>query len=194
MQISRFLFREEFLTSVNRNKKGLLNGETGIFPLDEILIREDGSIVLIGEKQTVSSDRATATATWEYYDIAIINFDINYKMTWTKFINKYQTGVTPANLSYYTFLKDDIVYLIYNIGGKDVTEKSLKSNNSIGSGYAAAMVSINRNGDFTKNYLFSTQEEDVIIFPSICRKINKDTILIYADKGNKYKFGVLNFE
>ena len=196
-------FDAEFLKLFVSDNKAEKGAELSNFDLDEIILREDGGAILIGEKYYITQHTSTnpttgsttTTTTYHYNDIIVININPDNSVAWATKIPKKQASSSGFYLSYASHVKDDMIYLIFNDNEKNLDEKNPDKIYSYdGKNSYATLVSIQADGEWNKSALFSNKEEGVIMRPVVSEQINKDELIIYAEKGKKYVVGKVTFE
>ena len=195
-------FDKEFLKLFVSDNKAEKGAELSNFDLDEIILREDGGAILLGEKYyithstyTNSNGSTTTTTTYHYNDIIVININPDNTVAWATKIPKRQASSSGFYLSYASHVKDDMIYLIFNDNEKNLDEKNPEKIYAYdGKNSYATLVSIKGNGDWEKSALFSNKEEGVIMRPIVSEQVNENELIIYAEKGKKYVVGKVTFE
>ena len=56
------------------------------------------------------------------------------------------------------------------------------------------MIKIDANNNLKKEELFGKQENKFLVYPKFSKQINEKEVLIYAERGKKYSFGIIKFE
>lgn len=196
-------FDTEFLKLFMSNNKAEKGQEIYNYDLDDIIVREDGGAVLIGEKYYItvstsynaSTHTTTQTTIYHYDAIIVININPDNSIQWAARIPKRQASSSGFYLSYASFVKDDMLYLIFNDNDKNLDEKNpdkiypYDGKNSI-----ATLVTVQPDGNWEKSALFSNKEEGVIMRPLVAEQINDHELIIYCEKGRKYEIGKIIFE
>ncbi len=196
-------FDTEFLKLFVSDNKAEKGAELSNFDLDEIILREDGGAILIGEKYYITTHTSTnpttgsttTTTTYHYNDIIVININPDNSVAWATKIPKKQASSSGYYLSYASHVKDDMIYLIFNDNEKNLDEKNPEKIYAYdGKNSYATLVSIQADGEWNKSALFSNKETGVIMRPIVSEQINNDELIIYAEKGKKYVVGKITFE
>lgn len=196
-------FDTEFLKLFMRDGKAEKGVELSNFDLEDIIIREDGGAVLIGEKYYItqhttynsSTNSSTTTTVYHYNDIIVININPDNSIEWATRIPKNQASSSGFYLSYAAHVKDNMIYLIFNDNDKNLDEKNpdkiyaYDGKNSI-----ATLATISPDGSYKKSALFSNKEEGVIMRPIVSKQINEDELIIYCEKRRDYVIGKIKFE
>ncbi len=178
--------------------------------LDDIIMRDDGGAVLIGEKYrmytteytTTNSNGTTTTHTVDHYvygDIVMVNINADGTIAWTRKIPKYQhsTNDGGALSSYAKRVKDDKIFFIFNDNPKNLTQND-KNKVYTYSGLKrsiAVLVEVDIAGNVSdKELIFSSKAEGVLIQPSTSSKINDNEMIFYAIGKKKEKFIKMTFK
>ncbi len=151
------------------------------FRMDDFIVKEDGSSVLVAEKfhvqkNTISSQdiygypTSTTNYTFNYKDIMVVYFLPNGKVKWYARIPKQQISYNDGGpfSSYVLNVEDDALYVLFNDhknnierleNGKNVKNVgNLKNSNTI-------LVSINNEGVMKRKTLFSAKEQGFVFRP-----------------------------
>ncbi len=106
--------------SQEKNEKKEDEAEFSNLYLDHLIIQDDGSIVVVGEKYysvchtTYSNGRSYTTCTYHYDDILITKIDKSGQLAWMKKLPKRQTsGKGQGGLSYKYMEGEGCHYLLY---------------------------------------------------------------------------------
>ncbi len=196
-------FDAEYLKLFMSDKKAEKGEELSDYDLDQIIVREDGGAVLLGEQFYITTYQTYNATTksyethtvYHYNDIIVININPDNSIEWAAKVPKKQASSSGFYLSYATHVKDNMLYLIFNDNDKNLDEKNpdkiypYDGKNSI-----ATLVTVQPDGDWNKSALFSNKEEGVIMRPSVSEQINDDELIIYCEKGRKYEIGKISFE
>ncbi|MFI5172599.1 MAG: hypothetical protein ACHQFW_09420 [Chitinophagales bacterium] len=196
-------FDTEFLKLFMSDNKAEKGNELSNFDLEDIIIREDGGAVLIGEKYYVTQHTTYNASTnssrtyyvYHYNDIIVININPDNTIEWATRVPKVQASSSGFYLSYAVHVKDEMIYLLFNDNDKNLDEKNpdkiyaYDGKNSI-----ATLATITPDGEYKKSALFSNKEEGVIMRPIVSEQINNDELIIYCEKRRDYVIGKIKFE
>jgi hypothetical protein len=203
-------FEMDFLTSglsqrqaakkERKKDKGKEVGLTNVV-FREIIQREDGGAVLVGEYvrifTTTSTDANgnTSTTTHYYYDdIYVINIDPEGQIEWAKKIPKYQHSSNDRGFysGFFSMVKDDKIHFMFNdhpdnAGEMDPQEITPYSRNLK---YSSLMVvSMDSDGDYTREILVpADKKEGVRLRPKSCEQISEDEFILFAMSKKYNKF------
>lgn len=201
-------------TEIKEVKKKLEKGETVDllkFHSRDIIVRENGGVVLAGElirsiEVSPSFDytglssgfsHALYYSGYEYNDIAVISLDDHGAINWSKKIAKEQVNQKGNSFSSYGLVaKEDKVYLFYNDYPSNLDLPPGKKAHTWSPSYGGVTVlaEIDHAGTIRKMPLISSKETDVIMMPAIITPVGRDTLLIYGEKGEKRRYGIITLD
>jgi hypothetical protein len=183
-------FGEQFLSKLMSKRRARKGRELYRYYLDDIILRSDGGAVLIGEQYyTVSSTYYTETGmnrtantnyTYHYEDIIVININPDASIAWASSIPKDQTASTKAFSSYAQATAKGKIFFVYN---ERISRRS-----------PVMIASVDTRGKVNIKQLFSNRDEGIITRPQLCRQTSKDEMIMYGERGKRYKFGKLVFD
>jgi len=173
------------------------------YDLDNIVVRSDGGALLLAEQYyvyvvTTTSRQGTLVTTrtdyyYHYNDIIAININPDMSIQWATKIPKRQTTVNDGGYysSYSYAVKEDKIYLVFNDDPDNLNQTDPRSIADYTSPKksVSTLVTINSDGKWKKDLLFSNKEEGVILRPKICEQSAADQMFLYAEKGNNYVIG-----
>ncbi|MAT54426.1 MAG: hypothetical protein CMN32_08065 [Saprospirales bacterium] len=120
--ITQSMFKAQKKSAMKREADGGVNGLFN-YKIKNILNRQDGGVYLIAEHQyTVVSDSRTkpgelggVTVNYVFKEILVTSLSSNFEVEWIKMIPKSQSGKRKVKVysSFFPFLRDDKLYLIY---------------------------------------------------------------------------------
>lgn len=178
------------------------------YDMKDIVLREDGSAILVAEQYymyvstytTTSNGVTTTHYVYHYYynDILVININTKGEIEWSQKIPKYQHTVNDGGYysSYAMSLVGKDLYFVFNDNPKNLMNTD---NNRIYS-YAgvknnvAVMVKIDGLGKMTKEALFIAKDAGVIIRPKVSSQINDNQMILYGQYKKKERFVKLTFK
>lgn len=192
--------------TTKKSKKGK-KPELFNYVLDDIIIKDDGGIVLIGEQyfmeyHTVSSTGSNGRVTtnqvpyFYYNDIVVINMSKSGGIKWAKKIPKRQISSYHSKLSSYVMhVVKDKIYFIFNDNKKNLEHNfDGKTNNfSRGKNGIAAIVQMDQGGNQSKSSLFNAKDISVLLYPKLSMQVDDDALLLFAQKNKKSQIGKLTF-
>ncbi len=183
-------------------KKGK-NVEMKHYHLDNIIIKDDGGAVLLGEQFYISEVTTSSTSSSgivsyrtkryaNYNHIIAVNMSANGEILWAKKIAKRQKTYETMDLfsSYALSIYKDKMFFIFNdaIQNLDYKDDGRVVNFSISKKSIITCVELNSEGEQKRKALFSTKERGVWILPKVCRQISDDTIILYGHNRKKQRF------
>lgn len=211
-------FGIDFITqnmTERQEKKSKKKAEKGKKPelykyyLDEIILKDDGGAVLIGEQfyivtvthtYTNPNGGTTTTYTNYYYynDIIVVNIDSDGNIVWTEKVPKRQRTVNDGGFysSYTTTVVNDKIYFVFNDNPKNIEYKGEgkiynfnRSKESL-----VVIVEMNSEGKQSREALFSAKEVEVLIRPKVCEQISKTELILFGQKKKTHKFARVTFK
>ncbi|MEL7020332.1 MAG: hypothetical protein AAGK47_01870, partial [Bacteroidota bacterium] len=189
------------------------------FQLDDLILRSDGGAVLIAEQYFIYERfrndtfdplrfdrfgglyRNTGNQVDYYYnynDIIVVNIRPNGEIEWATRIPKRQVTVNDGGYysSYAMAAVRDKIYFIFNDNGRnfatDQTDRRIYNFNGKNSVISLAEVRID--GSMQVYPLFNNREADIIARPKISKQTGRKRMLLYGERGRKYRFGELIFD
>lgn len=195
-------FDTETLALFMKQKKAEKGKELDNFTFDRVIMRTDGGAVLLGEKYYVTQSTTTdaqgntrTTYTYHHNEIIVVNINPDGTIEWVTKIPKIQSSGSSFYLGYSDHVKDENIYLVFNDNEKNLGENAEdKISRYNGKKSIATLVTIQPDGGWNKTALFDNKEEGVLLRPSVAEQINDTQMLIYAERGKKYKLGLLTFK
>ena len=183
-----------------KDKKGK-DVEMPDYKLDELIIKEDGSILLIAEQfriDVVTSyygqyGASTTTYYFNYNDIIVVNYSKAGDVQWMTKVPKAQrtAGDEGFYSSYSMIMQDDNLYFIYNDNLDNFLLDDVKKirNYVPTSTNSATMIShIDQDGKHKKEVLLYNQQLDAVVKPTISRHLSRNEIILYAHRGSNQNF------
>jgi len=180
------------------------------YDLRQIILKDDGGAILIGEQfyitvtttTTTDANGHTSTSTkyhYHYNDIIAINISHNGEIEWAEKIAKSQRSTNDGGFysSYQLFIKDDNLYFIFNDNPKNLFLKKgdraygidSRSKKSV-----TAIVELNNKGEQTREALFAEIDSEVIIRPMAGEQISKNELILFGQKKKKQQFAKVTFK
>lgn len=216
-----FEFLTEHLSERKKKKakkkeaKGKKSPELYQYDLQELILREDGGVVLIAEQfyiQVVTSSytdanghtHTTTTYYYHYNDIVVVNINPQGEIEWNVRIDKQQTSTNDGGFfsSYTSHVKDDKIYIIFNDNPKnmfqsnsiDPTNKPKTRSFIPYKESVIAIVEINSDGYMKKDILVKTEKGEVVSRPKVAEQLTDDETILFAQRKKEYQFIRLNFK
>ncbi|MCK5857535.1 MAG: hypothetical protein KAG64_08595 [Bacteroidales bacterium] len=207
-------FSVDFITSLmskrkqEKAKKKKKKGKTIEMPeydLDALVIRDDGGVLLIGERYYVVSHtyvdaNGHRSTTYTYYstNIIVVNFNPDGSVKWMRRVPKSQSSASPYFLSYVSATYEDNIYFIYN----DHVDNS-KKKKEIDFGHFSIRVKkanlvayrINSSGETNYLSLFPAGKGNTLVVPQHSRQLKETKdIILFSTYGKKQKIYRIEFE
>lgn len=156
-----------------------------------VLIEADGSVLIACEEyyQVLHERHSTRNGvymptgsyyTYHYEDILAAKIDAGGNFQWIKKIPKKQRGSDGRGTMSYTLISDGTgYYFLYLDNNKNLNLAPDEAPRLHLDGYGGQVVvgKIANDGTITKEILFDTREEDIMIFPADFRKINQNEFI-----------------
>lgn len=191
------------------DKEGRLNKEPELqqYSLDKLILRSDGGVVLIAEQffveQRTSRDyyyrnsNLTTDYYYNYHDIIVVNIRPDGEIEWASRIPKRQVTTNDGGYysSYALSIVRDKLYFVFNDNGRNFVdrERNRRLYNFNGRQSIIALAELSIDGSVKIEPLFSNREADIITRPKVCRQTDKREMVIYGERGRRYRFAQLEF-
>ncbi|EMR04744.1 hypothetical protein [Cesiribacter andamanensis] len=186
----------------SRIEKGK-NIELYQFDLDNLILREDGGAILVGEQYfvrrvTYTNGRTTTTRTLYYYNnIIVVNIDPRGDIAWAHQIRKSQRTVDDGGFysSYTMAVVADKLYFIFNDHPRNLAPKKNKfySMNTASKEALVVLVEVDSQGQQTKTPLFMSADAEVIIRPKVCEQIAHNQLVVFGQRKRNHRFAKITF-
>ncbi|MBC8173819.1 MAG: hypothetical protein H7X71_07930, partial [Chitinophagales bacterium] len=173
------------------------------FDLSDLILRDDGGLVMVGEYYNVvvttrtSNGKTYTTYTYYYNSLLVVSVSPDLSIDWLKVVPKRQ--VTRNDGGYYSsyamMVKGENIYVLFNDNDENLNKLSSddKLKNYDGKRSVVSLVTISSDGSLKKSLLLENKEEGFILRPKICEQATDDDMIIYGELRNKYKVGKLTF-
>ena len=148
----------------------------------DVLVDPDGSIFITCEEyyleqRTYTDTRGSSTTYYTYYynDILGSKIDPNGKFEWMRKIPKRQKGSKGRGTMSFKLISDASgYYFLYldNLKNLHIAEDEVPKYHVDGYGGQVIVSKLDKNGNLSKDLLFDTREEDIMIFPADFYRIN----------------------
>jgi hypothetical protein len=177
------------------------------YDLDDIILREDGGAVLVGEQYYISMVVSTYTTNgvttrttsyiYNYNDIIVVNLTPEGNIDWTEKIPKRQSTSNDHGFfsSYALSVVKDKLYFIFNDNPKNLFYKGegklydfIGRKNSL-----IVMVELDSQGNQTREALFTAREADILTRPKVCEQILPSEMVIYGQRKKSHRFAKVTF-
>lgn len=207
--ITSFMTEKEEKRATRQAERKDQELEMPSFQLREIVRRDDGGSVLVGEQYkyfavttctTTGNGGRTCTTTHHYHydDIIVVNIDPSGNIQWAAKVPKRQQTVNDGGRfsSYAMVVKQSEIHLLFNDNGKnlmlapgDKVEMFKYDKNML-----VTLVTINQDGAVKREALFPQDKREVIIRPKHAVQLSDDNLFIYAEWKKMHRFGKLLFK
>ena len=203
--------------AVKREKKGKSNEDFN-FTLDDLIVREDGSVTLIGEQinnMTIRTQRQTTPAHitgpvavrqssssdfYSYLDIIAVHLSANGEVQWADKIAKKQNTASDFGLfsSYVAAYENGMLHFIFNENAKNLHYKgegevlNFKPRRDKKNA-ALAMVSFDDKGNKSKRHLAQPSGSTVFLKSSTSRQLSYKNLFLFAWHKKDFRLGRLDF-
>ncbi|MBG9378092.1 hypothetical protein I5907_17780 [Panacibacter sp. DH6] len=168
----------------SRTKRKIENKEDFELPnlrVRNVIVEKDGSVFFACEeyKLVVSTSNFNGsirtTYTYYYEDIYAAKIDAAGKFLWMRKIPKKQRGTAGTGTMSFKLISDETgYYFLYldNIHNMNLAEDETPKYHIDGAGGQVIVSKITSDGTTTKELLFDTRDEDIMIYPTNFYKIN----------------------
>lgn len=173
-------------------KKG---NDTELFhiDLDDIVLRDDGGAVLVGEQYFVSAYTTTdsngnrsTTYTYRYNDIVVVNIDPLGEITWNQKIAKKQVSTNDGGFfsSYVMAIDGSKMHFVFNDNAKNLMRAEddkiyISANNKE---TLITMVTLSGDGTQSRKALFAARDAAILARPKVCRQISEKELVVYGQR------------
>ena len=175
------------------------------YSLDDLILRSDGGVVLVGEQYYVYQDRTqdfysqrfSTTYYYNYNDIIVVNIQPDGEVEWASRIPKRQRTINDGGYfsSYAMSITRGKLYFVYNDNARNLDpNRRNRIFNFSGSGSVIAVAQVDMQGRVKTFPIQNNRDASVYTRPKVCKQNGKRTMAIYGEDGRKYRFGQLLFE
>jgi len=152
-----------------------------------------GSFNRFGNSRFNNFNNREEVYTYNYNDIIVVNIKPTGEIEWTARIPKHQETTNDGGYfsSYAMSVVRDKFHFVFNDNPKNYNAKD-KSNrlyNYDGRNSIISLATIDRNGQVSMSPIFDNQQAGITTRPKICKQIGRNEMLIYGERGKKYRFG-----
>lgn len=203
--IDSYMSEKELKDAKRRVSKG---GDVELYKytLDEMIINDDGSAVLIGEYNyevgiTTKQSDGSSRKIYRHYSNSIIAIGISPsgEIGWNAKIPKRQFSSDDQGVynSYSRMIFEDKIYFIFNDRASNISYENDIERIYLGRKEPTftMLVCLDRNGKHTKEALLSIEDSKFLLYPDICRQISDVELIIFSDKKTRLqKFSKLSFK
>ncbi|MFT6166367.1 MAG: hypothetical protein ACJASF_001053 [Vicingaceae bacterium] len=182
------------------------------YDLDDIVLKDDGGAILVGEQYyvrvvTTTDTQGNVRTTYHYYynDIIVISIDANGQIEWTEKIAKRQHTINDGGFfsSYALAIVEDKMNFIFNDNAKNLATSKMTKGKAKGVVYdftkrfkssVAVLVQLDSDGRQVKEALFNAKEAELLIRPKVAEQISDKEMVIYGQKRKSERFGKITFK
>jgi hypothetical protein len=180
------------------------------YDLNDIVLKEDGGAVLIGEDYDSSVMTSTyfkgnggygtqTTYFFTYNNIIVINISPKGEILWAQKVPKRQTSNAPGHFaSYASMITDHKIYLLYNDNPKNLingeNDKGKIYNLSNLKKSVIVLASLDSDGKLTREIIPKPDKTKLFLIPKASIQINDDTMIIFIQRARKYRYAKLTFK
>ncbi len=216
-----FDFVTEYMSDRKKRKArkakdgGRRDAELYQYSLNDLILRSDGGAVLIAEQYYVERDdnfnngfnspyygyynrynnfNNRVDYYYHYNDIIVVNIKPNGEIQWASRIPKRQETSNDGGYysSYAMAIVRDKICFVYNENGKNFgAKKNNRRYKFNGSNSILAITEVGTDGSINTYPLGSNKEQGIITRPKVCKQIGKKEMVIFGEKGKRFKFGGL---
>jgi len=175
----------KYLDSVYRDKLPVaevkLSNEAPNLKVRNIEVGADGSVFLALEEYyytvstTTYNNHTTTTYTYYYEDILGAKIDASGNFLWIKKIPKKQKGTNSFQTLGYKLVSDTSGYYFLYLDNKknlELEEDEVPKYHINGYGGQVMVAKIDHNGNISKELLFDTRDEELMVMPRLFKKID----------------------
>lgn len=177
--------------------------ELARYQLNEILLREDGGAILVGEQHYITTTTRTdangmtyTTTNYHYNHIIVSNISTDGKIEWSRKIPKVQISSNDGGYysSYALAAVDDEMHFIFNENPKNMSRaKGERIKNVIPKKAVVAIATLDISGLIKKKELYSLGSTDCIIIPTVSSQISKNELVLFGVNKKGNRFALLSF-
>ena len=185
--------------------------------LDHLVLRSDGGALLIAERFFVQRidynnnfggwDPVWGWNTWNrryyndvdynfvYEDIFVINIRPDGTVEWANNIAKRQESIDDGGYfsSYVHAVTGTGIHFIFNDDPVNFSGTDNLRTYTPNRGGVIALATVDRDGNITAQPLGETREAGVVTRPKVCKQSGRNTLLLYGERGRKFRFGRVRF-
>jgi len=191
-----------------KDKKGK-DTELFEYALDNIVLRDDGGAVLIGEQyyiysRTYYTTDANGNSTlhetyyYVYNDIIVISLSAQGTIDWNAKIPKKQISSNDGGFysSYVLAVVKDKLYFVFNDNPENLYYKGKGeiANYQRRKESLVVMVEVDSKGNQNKEALFSSKDVEINIRPKVSEQISKSELVLFGQKKRTHQFAKITFD
>ncbi|WP_338813401.1 hypothetical protein V9L05_18675 [Bernardetia sp. Wsw4-3y2] len=180
------------------------------YDLNNIILKEDGGAVLVGEQfyirestiRTTGANGQVSSRTnyyYNYHDIIVISISPAGEIDWAHKVPKRQTTVNDGGYysSYTLAIVGDKLHFVFNDNARNIYDKSLKEGKVYSFSYknlAVALNTVDSNGKQNRISLLNTPKKEEIVRPKVSVQVSKNEMILFAKRKKKYQFIRITFK
>jgi len=174
------------------------------YDLDELIVRDDGGVVLIGEQFYVETfthtftdangvSHTTHTTAHHYNDIIVVKLSQEGMIEWARKLPKRQTSELFS--SYVSATTGDKLYFVFNDDPRNLIENDEAKPKKFkpGKESTVVLVEIDDEGEMEKKSLFGSEDAHVVCVPKLSKQTDLTELVIFGQKGNKHRLFKVEF-
>lgn len=172
------------------------------YDIRQLIADKDGSVTMVAEQYYVkkvtttsySNGRTTTTTTYYYYynDILVVRINPEGEIQWNCKIPKRQVSTNDGGLysSYVMTKVDKTLYFIFNDHPDNLTEVTDNKFKymTIGKEVAVCFTTLNEEGKYEKELLFTSEKRDNKVRPKVCDDAKPGEFFLFSERGKDYQF------
>jgi hypothetical protein len=204
-------FEKDFMIEFMSERKVDKGRELYNFDIDHLLLRDDGSAVMVAEQYFMDVvsyyNPATHSYTYSYHyyynDIIVVGFDPTGQPTLFKKIAKYQHSINDGGpyASYVLVDGGQILHFIYNDHADNIhrTESEIEHGHISNMNYpgrsVVVMVSMDMKGNTQRTQLMDnhSRKANCWFMPKMNKRLDDKTVVLFSKRGKYYRFGRVSF-
>lgn len=202
-------FDSEFLRQFMSEKKLDQGKELTDFYFDEMIIHDDGSLVMVAEQYFVTEHVVTDPYTGvrtvsyfhNYYDIIVIKVNNDGTIAWANRIPKRQStsGDNGAYSSYILHDTKDETFIMFNDHHEntEILATDWKASLKVYTNQKKSetvVIRVDDSGVMERKSLFNRNSSETILKPKLYYHASPEELILYGYFRKAYKFGKLGFE
>lgn len=199
-------FSRDVLTAFNRNRRDDQVQELQDIYFDHFVVRSDGSALFVAEQHRVEQRWRTDITTgrqeilyyYHYDDLLVVDVNADGSIGWTVRIPKEQVSVNDQGpfSSYALLAGEKQVHILFNDDPENATLLTANPDArpeimSATKRSTAVLVSLNADGQVSRQNLFRNADSDVILRPKIWLDGGAGELFLFAQQRKNYRFGLL---
>jgi hypothetical protein len=191
-------------------KKEERDGDVEMYEYDlrELVMREDGGVVMMGERYFVHRSSYTTynngvptthtNITYNYEDIIAVSVNAGGTIDWARILPKRQTsgGAGTFYFSYLLGVVGDKLYVLYNDDPKNIDFK-MPGKPKVLAGTEESIIMVNQidaTGKVTRYPIFSSFGADVSFWPTVSEQVSENELILFAKRKRDQQFVRITFK